>query len=179
MDSIIVSPCPSCGHELNVPSTAQKFVCQHCHEELTLTPEKRIFLAHPISPFAEPQTVRAESQPRTTAGQTPEAYSIKIEDTRRRQSSLEKSLQKIAGQRDESTRRVKLGLGILVLGVFLLVAMLARLFLANGSWVELGISILAILGLIPLGLFLVISSSMIIRLLGKQEQELRKENVGR
>jgi magnesium-transporting ATPase (P-type) len=113
------------------------------------------------------------------AGQSPEAHRIRVEDTQRRQSSLEKSLQKIASQRDESTRRVKLGLGILVLGAFLLVTMLGRLFLANGSWAELGISILAILGLIPLGLFLVISSSMIIRLLGKQEQELRKENVGR
>ena len=62
------------------------------------------------------------------------------------------------------------GVGILAAGVALV-----RWFVGGGTWIDVALAALAIIVLIPAGIYLMLSSAITIRLLNRQEQALEQD----
>jgi hypothetical protein len=177
MDSVISGVCPGCGHELNVAPSAKRFACERCGEELVLSPDKRIFLAHPISRYNVPsprsERIDIDSHLLIRPGSRQ-----KLSEDQRRQTAAGLAAEKLARRKIESNRLLLAGLGVLALGTFVTVLTIMRLLLGGGAWLDLALTVVGILVLVPVGVYLIILSVMVARLVRSQEAELRRERLG-
>lgn len=174
MDSAIESLCPGCGQPLNVAPPVEQFACDRCGQALVLTADRRIFLAHPVDTYLAPAQARqipsAEMMP-----SLPPPRAVTPAEVRRRQRSAA-----LAGERSalrKKQARQLLGLGAVLIGAGILAVgvALARWLVGGGTWADVVLAALAIIVLIPTGIYLIVSSAITIRLLNKEEQALEQE----
>ena len=172
MDSTLPNVCPGCG-KAQTPPFAKPFVCAQCGEELYLTSDNKLFLAHPVDTYSLLAEKPGVSQPDTT--ELGAARAPTLGEIERKQSSIGLANQKIAMRKKESRRLLMSGLALLGLGILLFAITLARWLLSQRDWVALAVSGLGMVVLVCSGIYLSVSSILVRRLLRKYEQELGKE----
>ncbi len=163
--------CPNCGKELELPVSAIKFVCRHCGEALRIAPDKRLFLLTPIARYSQLGTKTADS----TATPSSVAPTPNRNEERRREFSAEMGFTRIERQKQEATRFLRVGVGLLIIGILFLLVVLARAALAGIVFSDVILPAVMILCLVSFGTYFVIWSVMIRRTCREEEEELRKE----
>ncbi|HEX2999621.1 MAG TPA: hypothetical protein VHR86_05225 [Armatimonadota bacterium] len=139
-----------------------------------MTADRRIFLAHPIDTYLAPAQARPDPGAEMMPSLPPPRAVTPTEVHRKRRSA--------ALARERSTLRKKqarqlLGLGAVLVGagIFAVGVALARWLVGGGTWADVVLAALAIIVLIPTGIYLTVSSAITVRLLNKEEQALEQE----
>lgn len=174
MDSAIESLCPDCGQPLSVAPSVEQFACDRCGQALVLTPDRRILLAHPIDTYLAPPQGQPDPGAEMMPSLPPPRAITPAEVQRRRRSVA------LAGERSalrKKQARQLSGFGAVLVGVGILAAgvALARWLVGSGTWIDVALAALAIIVLIPTGIYLRVSSAITIRLLDQEEQALEQE----
>ncbi len=168
------APCPNCGQEVMVPSAARSFVCRSCGEALRVTPEGRLFLFTPITTYSvlAERTERAGSAPGRR--RTAEAGAARPA-SQRQTVAAGLATQRLARQRRDAGRIMKVGIGLIVVALLFLGVVAARVMLVDADWSSQLAPALMILALVVFGIYFVAWSVIVIRASNKEEKELHRE----
>ncbi len=174
MDSAVENLCPGCGQPLQALPTALEFACDHCGEALVLSPDRRVFLAHPVESYLiPPETLQ---NPDTEAVPTfPAERPVTQKQVQRKLHSVAMAFERSATRKIQARHLLAGGAGLAGAGIILASVAVARLLLGIGWWTDLGLAALALAFLIPAGIYLIISGTTITGLLNKEEEALGQE----
>lgn len=174
MDSAVENLCPGCGQLLHALPTAQEIVCDHCGEALVLSPDRRVFLAHPLDSYLIPP----ESSHNTATelvSTFPAERPVTQRQVLRKKQSVAMAFERSALRKRQAHHLLAGGAGLAGAGIFLAGVAVARLLLESGLWTDLALVVLALGVLIPAGICLIISASTTTGLLKKEEETLGQE----
>lgn len=171
MSSSIGSPCPNCGYTIHVEPTATVFACPYCSEELVLTPRKQVHLARPLEDYSiDPGLPASVSAARSAAAR----QKIKKSMDRRRRQSAEMTLDRITVDKEAEVRSLRIGWGLVIFIAVAAAALVLRLLFVGPD--PISIVVLAVILLfLPVGLFLIVWSLRIIRLLNSEAEVQKTE----
>ncbi len=167
-------PCPGCGKDLTLRPTIGNLTCRYCGETLRYGPDRKLYLANPISRYRE--LSGAVDDPEYLAPeQNPAVRMPSQTEYRRKQMSIELALDRISVEQEDAGQSRKTGIALALFGLLFALVTVARFLLGGATWIDLLAPGLVSLALFTAGISLVASGSVMIRSSRREEQDLQNQ----
>lgn len=166
-------PCPNCGKIITRPATTAPTSCLHCGEEIGIGADNKLVLLRPIARYRDlGEEVRDSStaQHHFLSEQPPT-----LAEYRRKMASVERALERVEEEIRQSTRNKKSGIILILFGVLFGLYLLARVSIAEASWIDWIAPALISAGFSATGVYLVASAATLTRSSQREQKDLRKE----
>jgi ribosomal protein S27E len=174
MDSPIVSPCPNCGEQVSAQPDSANLFCPACGEELAVSSGNKIVLAHPLAAYLH-LGLEEEARDSTPEEQwEAERLASRIE-YRRRQAWVELVFQRIQAQKEAAARAYRVSLVMMSLGIVVVLLTVGWFLTSRSALSNLILPGIVALGLVPLGVYFFVWSTLLSQSLVREERQVQEE----